>query len=83
MVDFGKVLPVPDPLPNGERCPGEVLFRLPMPSQETIVETGLPFSRVYDPLEELWRIRQIYAHEAAMPPRRSQPTFRSRSLRRI
>jgi hypothetical protein len=77
--DLGDELPIPDPLPQGERCPGEVVFQSP----ETIVETGLPFARRYDANDELWRIRQIYAREASAPPRRSPQPFQRRSLRRV
>jgi hypothetical protein len=63
----------------GERVEGEALFA----SQESIVEYGLPFSRVYDREDELWRIRAIWARQAAMPSRPRSIGFNSnRSLRR-
>jgi hypothetical protein len=68
----------------GNLEPGQSAFPAALREQscETIVEYGLPFSRKYDPVEELGRIRNIYAAEATTPPRRPQPPFRTRSLRR-
>jgi hypothetical protein len=36
-----------------------------------VVERGLPYSRSYDPLAELERIRRIFAVQAALPVRRA------------
>lgn len=69
---------------TGNLEPGQTLFRPEdLPSSDAIIETGLPFSRQYDGDEELWRIRRIYAAEAAAPPRRAQPPFIRHSLRKV
>jgi hypothetical protein len=75
----GAFIPVPT-LPPGERCPDEVVFQSP----DNIVARGLPYSRVYDGLEELARVRQVLAAEAA-GARAPRPSgrFHTRSLRRI
>jgi len=49
---------------------------------DAIVEVGLPYSRRYDPVEELGRIRQIFARQAAMPAGRTIAFNAHRSLRR-
>lgn len=66
---------------SGERTPGEVVSGW----SDSIVETGIPFSRVYDPAEELARIRrQTYPRPAGMSARARTVAFNSnRSLRRI
>ena len=64
-------------LPEGQ-------FLLTSGVSDAIVETGLPIDRRYDPLEELARIRQIYAREANSVSRpRAAISFNThRSLRR-
>jgi hypothetical protein len=66
---------------SGEVTPGEVAFGV----SNTLVETGLPFARTYDPQAELERIRAIYRAEAAGQRAPRQPTakFHFRSLRRF
>ena len=62
-------------LPEGQ-------FFLTSGVSDAIVETGLPFTRVYAPAEELHRIRQIFARQAAMPAGRTIAFNAHRSLRR-
>ena len=85
--DRDHELPVPAPLAPGERVVGEIPFRPEVFSSfsDTIIETGLPFSRQYDAAEELDRIRQHYAREAA-GARASRPRpapFRHHTMRRV
>ena len=51
---------------------------------DLVVETGIPFSRVYDPAAELQRVRQIYRQQAAGSSRgpRAIGFNQNRSLRR-
>jgi len=57
-------------------------FMLTSGVSDAIVEVGLPYSRRYDPVEELGRIRQIFARQAAMPAGRTIAFNAHRSLRR-
>jgi hypothetical protein len=70
-------MPIPDQIAHGERVAGEVVFNAPC------VEAGEFRSYNYD--DELARIRQIWAREAAgaRASRPSAPTFHVRSLRRL
>jgi hypothetical protein len=91
LVDRADVIPVPVPTQGDERIAGEFYVQCgdyvpeQLPSSDNIVETGLPYSRRYDPTEELARIRGIYAAEAAgaRAPRAPSASFHTRSLRRI
>jgi hypothetical protein len=66
----------------GDLMPGQHLFTSGV--SDAVVEVGLPFTRVYDPVEELARLRGIWARQAArrLPPAGAN-TFHHRSLRRI
>jgi hypothetical protein len=83
--DHDAELPVPVPLPHGDRVTGEQLFQMEQGLSDTIVEVGLPCSRAYDGDAELWRIRRTWASEAAgFRASRPRPaSFRHRSLRRV
>jgi hypothetical protein len=70
---------------RGNLPEGQHLFRSSDGFSDTVVERGIPFSRVYDASEELWRIRrQIYPRPAGSPgrPRASVAFNTHRSLRR-
>jgi hypothetical protein len=65
----------------GDLMPGQSLFQTGV--SDEIIDRGIPYSRIYDPVEELGRLRQIYAREAARRPRPAGANaFHHRSLRR-
>jgi hypothetical protein len=72
---------VGDLVNSGEVTPGEIVSGW----SNVIIDRGIPFSRIYDPVEELGRLRQIYAARAGMRPRPAGAlAFRqNRSLRRV
>jgi hypothetical protein len=67
-----------DLVSSGEIAPGEVFFD----RSDSLTETGAYFSRRYDPVAELARIRGVWARQANARPRLRPAFIQNRSLRR-